>query len=500
MMGVVLAVSVVAAAGDSAYRGALELLYDGSTDTAIARLESLSKDAPEDPIASYLEALALVWKIEQNLDDHTHDQDFENATHRAIALSEARLRIDRDDARAFLARGAAHGVTSRLRLDRGASRDAAREAVLMRDDLLQVRRLDSLNKDALFGLGLYDYYTDVLPRLTKVLRFFAGMPGGDRARGLAEIEESREGSAFHRTEAMLQLYEIHAFYEASPDRAQEEIAELRSRYPGSPFWALKLAEHERDRLGLYQEAASVARDILASSESGHANYSPTVAEMAKLSLGESLLLDLRLSAARDAVLGVRTASLLGRREFLLGRVLELEGDRQAALARYGAASTDPLLRRRARRLLAAPLSAAEVAAATTLGEARRLLERGHRQEAAALCRDALRVWPASTEAALRVAEDDLLKGRPAAAGERLRRLAATEDPQPPWVRPWTQLLLGRLYDLEGNRSAAVNEYKKVYNAPYGQTRLREWALEGLQRAYVPDTIRPASDQPSKIVF
>ena len=110
----------------------------------------------------------------------------------------------------------------------------------MREDLLEARVLVPDSKDVAFGLGLYDYYVDVLPRIAKLLRFFARIPGGDRrARPRAPIESAREGSILHDTEVQVQLYEDYAYYEEKPDAALAEIRGLHERYPGSPLWALQ---------------------------------------------------------------------------------------------------------------------------------------------------------------------------------------------------------------------------------------------------------------------
>ena len=264
--------ALAAAPGDADSWAALELLYDGSTASAVARLGALSAGQPEDPMAAYLVALALCWRIEQRPESTDLDKDFEAHVDRAIALADARLKRDRADARAWLARGAAHGVRGRLLLMRAQRRPAAREAARMRADLLVAHGLDPDDGDVLFGLGLYDYYADVLPRAAKLLRFLAGLAGGDRERGLARIEGAKGAAGLHRTEAQWQLYEIYAFYEGDADRAYAEIRELHARYPGSPLWALKQAEHERMRLGLYARSAELARQVLGKAERGHANY------------------------------------------------------------------------------------------------------------------------------------------------------------------------------------------------------------------------------------
>jgi tetratricopeptide (TPR) repeat protein len=496
MIGLVLAAGLsVAAPGDEAYRGALELVYNGAFDAAEERLSVLSASAPGDPVGPYLQALALCWKLEQQPGSTAWDDAFLQKTDQALALAEARLGKDRADARARLARGAAFGVRSRYHIFRQHRSDAAKDAVRMREDLLKARAQGVTEGDVRFGLGLYDYYTDVLPKVVKLLRFFAGMPGGDRERGLALLEEAQAGTLFHDTEARVQLYEIYAFYEEKPDRALIEIRALSSRYPGWPRWGLSLAEHLRDRLGLYEESAAVARAVLENAEQKrHPNYQPVVAAMARASLGESLLLDGRFPEARAALLLAQEGSpeapwVAPRIQLLLGRSLELEGHRDAALAHYRAAAEggDRELRRRAQAALASPLPAGELSAAQALAAARREREAGYEEEAVEACRRARAAWPRNTEAALCVAESDLKHGRPEEAREILESLGGQKSIRPPWARPWAALLYGELRDLEGHREEAVQEYKKVLQEPYGREALRARAAERLRRPFTSES-------------
>ena len=491
MSAVVLVAALAAAVpSDAAYRDALQLVYAGQTDGALVRLSELAAGPPADPLGASLEGLALAWKIEQRPDSDTMDKDLHRRLDLAIALADARLRADPEDLRSLLARGAAHGVRSRLHLFRVQKRDAARAAVKMREDLMEVYRRQPGNGDALFGLGLYDYYADVLPRMAKVLRFLVGIPGGDRERGLERIRQAEETAVFYRNEATVQLFMIDAYYEKAADRAHERIRLLRQRYPASPLWALLLARHERDQLGLYAESAAVAREILAAGEGREPGYGGAVAAMARVSLGESLLLDLRLADARRALLpvkdGIPEASWVGpTARLLLGRSLELEGDRDAAMAHYrrAAESPDRGVRRRAQQALASPMPAAEVRATHLLAEGRRLRDAGRSPEATEAFRGALEAWPACREAALRVAEDDIAHGRAAQARDVVEGLAAGQDPHPPWIRPWARLLLGRIHDVLGERPQAVKEYQMVFESPSGLEELRRLASEGLERPY-----------------
>jgi hypothetical protein len=471
-------------------------VYDGSTDTGLDRLAAVSADSAGDPLIAYLEALAFQWKVEQRPDDQTQDHELERRVDRALALADKRLQEDPADARARLARGASHGVRSRLALFRLRRSEAARAAVRMREDLLEAHALDPHSKDALFGLGLYDYYGDVLPRMLKLLRFLARMPGGDRQRGLRAIDEAENGSLFHRTEVQAQIYEIYAFYERDPDRALAAIEELRGRYPGSPLWALKLTEHLRERLGLYARSARVAREIVAAVKKGRPNYAPVVGAMARLALGSALLEDLRPAEARlelTALLeaGPSPTAIGARARLLEARSLELSGDREAAATAYRLArsGSDAAVRDLARAALQNPMSASRIRGTQLLGKARRLEEAGD-PAAAAAYREAAEAWPGSVEAALRVAEDDLRLGRTTNVRESVQRAADDDRPSPPWLRALAHLLLGRLADLRHERSAAVAEYEKVLAAPMGRDDLRSQAAAGLERPYAPPVTTP----------
>lgn len=477
---------------DGALRAALDLLYDGRPEDARRALAEARRTVPHDAVGAYLEALVEVWRLEQKPPSAAADRAFLERADEALRLAEAALVSEPSDLRALLARGATQGVRSRFHLFRGQRTDAARAAARMREDLLRVRERVPGSADAAFGVGLYDYYADVLSRFAKVLRFLAGLPGGDRVRGLALVESAGEGSLFHDDEVQAQLYEIYAFYEDRPDRALAEARGMRRRHPGWPLWGLRLAEHLRERMGLYAESARVARELVEAAERGHANYQGAALGQARVSLGESLLLDLRFADARRELLAVKDggpelAPTVARARLLLGRCLESEGDREGAVAHYrrAAQAADRDVRRRAEAALRSPMPAAEVDGIALVAQARRLHEAGRQREAAEAYRRAHRAWPASREASLLAAEDEILHGDPERARDAVEEAAAEARPHPPWLRPWAALLKGQLLDAAGQRERAVVEYKKVLERSLGRTDLRERAEDGVRRPFRP---------------
>jgi hypothetical protein len=492
VIGLVLALALASPdADDAACRAAQELIYNGSTRTASQRLATLAHTAPHDPLVAYLEALALCWRIEEQPDSEALDAELLAKLDDAFALADRRLAQDPDELRAQLSRGAAFGVLSRYHFFRGQRSAAAKAAVDMRVQLARTHELHPESQDVLFGLGLYDYYAAVLPRIVRALHFLMGRPRGNRERGLERLEQARDRTLFHDTELRAQLFEIYAYYEDQPQRALEEVSWLRSRYPGAPLWALKTAEIQRE-LGLYGKSAELARQVITTAERGHPNYGKAAAARALASLARSLLLDLRLEEARAAALRLRDefreeSWSLPVAELLLGHCSELLGDRDTAEQHLRAAARGGTeqVRREARQALSSPVEAVRVRALHALAEGRRLREAGRWSQAALAYRRALTAWPLSQEALLGVATNLIRHGETQWAREVAGTIADAQITEPPWVRPWSHLLLGRVYDLAGERESARLEYKFVYEHSLGQDDLAELAERGLEQPYDP---------------
>ena len=450
---------------DATARETLDLVYDGDFHAAEAALAALAAEHPEDPVLPYLQALALEWRLEQDPARRALDADVLALAERSLALAGATLAHDPADGRALVARGAAHGVKSRLHLFRWEKGPASREAVRMREALAaaRARGTDALDLD--FGLGLYDYYADTLPRFYKIVAFVLRIPGGDRDRGLAAIARvARGGSLFHDDEARVQMYDIHSYFEGRPDRALHWIRAMWRRHPGWPLWGLKLAQLLGEPMGLWAESAAVARDILATAEEGrHANYQPVVAAMARVLLAEARLGDLRFeeacATAGEAGADLPEASWRARAERVRARCLDLE--------------------RRA--------GSPEGRALALLAQARRLRERGDARRAEATCLRAFQVFPAGPEARLCAAQESLGAGRPAAARALV---AAVLDEEPsPELRPLARLLLARAREGEGERADALRHYRRAWDEPLGRAAVRAEARAAILRLD-PGTVLP----------
>ena len=92
-------------------------------------------------------------------------------------------------AEAWLYLGAAYGIRVQYHAQRTEYFAAARDGKRINQALERTLALDPDLADANAGLGLYQYYADIAPSVLKIVRWFLGLPGGDRLQGGAHPDE-----------------------------------------------------------------------------------------------------------------------------------------------------------------------------------------------------------------------------------------------------------------------------------------------------------------------
>src|SRR3984957_645261 len=108
--------------------------------------------------------------------------------------------------------------------------------------------------DAYLGLGLYNYYVDTLSGMAKVLRFFMGIPGGDKRVGLRQLETASTKAEIVQIEARYNMAKDLRNYDFDYARASTAAGPLISDFPENPLFLL-LAGDLAAKLGHNEEAA-----------------------------------------------------------------------------------------------------------------------------------------------------------------------------------------------------------------------------------------------------
>jgi tetratricopeptide (TPR) repeat protein len=170
------------------------------------------------------------------------------------------------------------------------------------------------------------------------------LPGGDRAGGLKEMEQTRSKGMLLRGEADYQLHLIYLWYERQHTTALRLIEGLRTRYPTNPVFYLRLADVQADYMRNHQWALQTYRSLLDAARAGHIAV-PALSEVyARLGLAQEMDALCDGTGAMEqlnAVIALKPAApygALARAYYQLGLVHDRASRRAEAIAAYQRAS------------------------------------------------------------------------------------------------------------------------------------------------------------------
>ena len=174
---------------------AYDLILEARFDDAERQLATACPPAPG-PACEVLAAVNDYWRLMLNPEDTTRDTALLARINAAIASGEAWVSREPKRAEAWFYLGGAYGTRVLLRGLRGQYLSAARDGKRIHDSLQLAIKMDPSLGDAYFGLGLYHYYAAIAPRAARIISMLMFLPGGDRAGGLREMEQTRSGACF----------------------------------------------------------------------------------------------------------------------------------------------------------------------------------------------------------------------------------------------------------------------------------------------------------------
>ncbi len=251
-------------------------IYSGDFEGGRAAALRLQEEQPEHPIGYLLEAEALWWKIWCTSAEFKYGMTFPR--HRAklsadrhyfelaakvTALAEKKI-AEHDLAEMQFYAGMGDALASRLYGLRGEGRNTARAGVRAREHLLRAKAMNADLADADFGLGLYNYYIDTLSAAARVLRFFMGVPGGNKKEGIRQLQHAIDEGVLVPPAARFYLAINLHNYDQQYNRALEVISPLAEKYPSNALFQLargdlfaKLGHKEKAR-DCYRAAGAAA--------------------------------------------------------------------------------------------------------------------------------------------------------------------------------------------------------------------------------------------------
>ena len=282
----------------AAERG-LHLLYAGQPEAALTEFLQIQAAQPVHPLGYLLEAELRWWQIyceaceiKWNMVDAwkrprlAADDAYLALTDKGASLADARI-AQGDSAEMRFYAGMAWALRARLLGLREERRATARAGVRARTHFLRCLELDPEMADAYTGLGLYNYYVDTLSALAKILRFFMGIPGGDKQEGIRQLQIAAQRGAVTRDGARFYLAKNLRTYDLDYARSIEIMTPLVAEHPQNPIFQLILADtHAKLNHQDAAEAAFRAAAMLPVSDAACAARIQQVAAQALASLAD----------------------------------------------------------------------------------------------------------------------------------------------------------------------------------------------------------------------
>lgn len=252
---------------------AMDKMYGGDPEAAIAIARNLERSQPDSPLGFLLEGEAQWWRfdcaayeIRYGMVDaakrgkKSEDDVYFALADKVIQLAQAQI-AKSDTAEMHLYAGMGQALKARLHGLRSEHRAVAHAGVAARTEFLRALELDPQLADATAGLGLYNYYVDSLSSIVKMLRFFMGIPGGNKTEGIKQMQVGIERGVLMSVETRFYLARNLRNYDQQYAEAVTVGEPLVARYPKNPVFLLLLGNLNAE-LSRNAKAAEYFQDVL----------------------------------------------------------------------------------------------------------------------------------------------------------------------------------------------------------------------------------------------
>jgi tetratricopeptide (TPR) repeat protein len=222
---------------DERIQRGIDLIYNLEFGKADQEFDAVIGLRPSHPVGYFFRAMTQWWRILGNFSDESHDERFYEQLEVIIEMCNERLEKNANDVTALFFKGGAVGFRGRLRANRGKWLAAAKDGIVALPIVRRAHELEPNNYDVLLGIGIYNYYADVIPNdYPAVKPFMLLFPKGDRKKGIEQLLLSAQHSKYARTESMYFLLQCYFVYEKNFFQALNLAQSLHARYPRNPLF------------------------------------------------------------------------------------------------------------------------------------------------------------------------------------------------------------------------------------------------------------------------
>lgn len=215
----------------------INCIYGMQFDSANIFFSDYIKKNPSDPAGYFFSSMIEWWKINVNKNDVTSDDIFLSKVNTTIKVCDDLLDVNERNFRALFFKGGALGYRGLVRSLRDSWLQAAEDGKQALNLLQEALEIKPESKDALLGIGIYNYFAEYVPEYYPFIRpLMIIFPKGDRIKGLMQIKEAVNGAVYAKTESMYILAYLNITYEKNYQEAEYYSRKLYDKYPENPVF------------------------------------------------------------------------------------------------------------------------------------------------------------------------------------------------------------------------------------------------------------------------
>ncbi len=246
---------------DSLVNAGIRQIYNLQFKTAETTFAEVIKQNPKSPIGYFFDAMVIWWKISLDMENERYDDIFYDKLETAIDVCDEILDKNPNDVDALFFKGGSLGFRGRLK----SIREEWFGAVLDGKDALplvhKVYAADSTNIDVQLGFGIYNYYAAAVPEKYPFVKpFMAVFPGGNKAKGIRQLEYVANRGKYAKYESQFFLLTLYYGFEEDNLQALKYAERLFNEFPGNSLFERYIGRIHF-RLGNKDVSTSVFKSI-----------------------------------------------------------------------------------------------------------------------------------------------------------------------------------------------------------------------------------------------
>lgn len=247
-------------------------VYNIKFDSAEIKFKQYILENPKDPAGYFFSGMIIWWKINLNKNDEIYDNIFIQKARETIRICDEILDKNPRDFSALFFKGGIIGYRGLIKSLRNSWLQAAEDGKHALNLLQEAIEIEPSNKDALLGIGIYNYFAEFVPEKYPLIKpLMIIFPSGDKVKGLLQIKESSINAVYAKTESIYILAYINLMYEKNFAEAEIYSKQLIDLYPDNPIFEKYLYSSYTGQ-GKYVESLTGWEKIIAKSNENKVGY------------------------------------------------------------------------------------------------------------------------------------------------------------------------------------------------------------------------------------